>query len=769
MRRLNSDKKQNESPEAGEKDPFGSIVFETGVNASHGLDMNEATFSAPHAPSLRSSSIRRPSQYSLAAIARKSSIAAPLTSAPPVVEYSQSHPTALPNEFLSLIRTFRHTIESATGSASPAQQDELRDLQHVCSDIVRFVTSFLIQKYEEQNDYERKKLLGWSGAPPAGQNIGCEGGADPSGKSLATSEGSALPGSRKNTNAAGSTVLSPRSKSLASGPEVLGPFLLSSLYVVAESLLHLLKCDRCLIFLPDDGSKLKSVVSVGCATISAPLFYDFSNGAFGVVFSSGVAVNIADAERAPPQLFSRHTDELSKRGYHVRNLLCFPLVLPLDEPTAVGPPKIRGVIVAVNKVKNSVFPTGFTPEDEEAMHQYALLIATILRWSNSKVEFCSNTAQEESSRLQQLILHNRFVDPLATRRTTGGVNTQTRLEANMKVRRQVQVEAAKEQRDEDALIVQHPVMRMAFRASGIQRTRIYRTPTASSEDDVEAGRGSSSKPVGGTGNSSDGTPQSFILSEASQVVTLGGNVRELLLMLEQADTSWKTSRQECVALQERVAALEASLQIERKRRFEAEEMCRSCGILLPTPKADEEAIRLAAKPTDEVFDGLHDRPSETSTTGARQKEAPIGTGSPSYAGDVGSRSQPGGDSYEEVAKRIAMAQKQQYTYDKNVLAELARLEKGVGLLLDRPDFRPGCGADPSSRPATTSSRTHIAPTFSSSARTAGLQPVHSTNNQQQPAAVSAASVKALIQTLKSHSVPASPVVVANSAAKGKQR
>jgi hypothetical protein len=578
-------------------DPFGSLVF----------DPSAATF--PKAPGQRSS-IRRPSQY--ASPTRKASLAATFSGSTrqSTVEATQTHPTALPNEFLALIRTFRITVESALGTASVEQQEELRVLQQVCSQIVRFVTSFLIQKYEDQAEYERKKLLGWSGAE-------------------------------------GTPAAAPRNISLAPpNADIVGPFLLSALYVVAESLLHLLKCDRCYIFMPE-GTKLKAVVCVGASAVAAPLFYDASHGSCGVVYSSGVAVNIADAERAPPQLFSRHSDELSKRGYYVRNVLCFPLMLPQDEPTALGPPQVRGVVAAYNKVKNSIYPAGFTNEDEESMHHYALLIATILKWG-SRVEFCSNTSQEESSRLQQLILVNRFTDPLAARRTTGGTSTQTRLEANMRMRKQKDVETSKEREDEEGLIVQHPAMRMTFRASSIIRTRIYRTPAASS-------------PLSGSETKTE-APQSFILSEAAQVVATGGNMRELMLMLDQADTSWKTSRQECAALRDRISKLEASLMVERKRRFEAEQLCRTCGITLPVPSANEEAIRLA------IPEELPQEDSARSPPGGKL-QAPLDP-------------PPQRETYEEVASRIATAQQQQHTSDRKVLDELAKLERGFGLLLD---------------------------------------------------------------------------------------
>lgn len=505
----------------GAQAAFSVATFDTGIN-----ELQMGSIVRPPAGGMRSSLMRRPSQYMGTSAGPPPSAATARLS---VVEVTQSHPTALPNEFLTLVRIFRSSIDAATTNASASEQDELKNIQVSCSDIIRYVTSFLITRFEEQREYERKKLLGWSDE---------------------VSKAPTLRGREKSGE---------NKESAKSGPDVLGPFLLTSLYSVAECLLQLLKCDRIMIFVPDGAARLKSIVTVGAAVVTPPLILECSHGVCGVVHSSGVAVVIQDVDRAPPQMFSRPTDELGKRGYFVRNTICFPLMLPNDDVNAIGPCKIYGVVQAFNKVKNSIYPTGFTTEDEEALHYYSQFLASLLKWGKN-VEFSSNTSQEEGARLQQLILKNRFTS--ANIRTTGGTSTQTRLEANLSHKRQQQTEDAIEKRDESNLLVSHPVMRQAFRVSSQLRTRIYRVQQATAHKK----------------DSPPGKQMSIILTEAAEVVAAGGNVRELLLMLEQADSSWKSCREECLTLRERVSSLENELQRERRGRFELEQLCLSCGL-----------------------------------------------------------------------------------------------------------------------------------------------------------------------------------------------
>ena len=255
---------------------------------------------------------------------------------------------------------------------------------------------------------------------------------------------------------------------------------MTGLYAVLESSLAQLRCDRARIFLPD-GTVLRAVVSVGGGAVLTPAKAEVSRTLAGAVYRSGIAINVCDTAKAPAHLSTTVAEHES--GYHVRNALCFPLpkadvnpysktnpdvatvavAPPLSRPatqqssggkstrprdqmptfgTSGGPltvaamedletakannggPVCCGVIEFVNKVKSTVYPQGFTPEDESAAHQIALIVSSLLKWGES-VNLATTQHSNQARNCKRWLFRSVISSSIRTL-STGGSNTTER-------------------------------------------------------------------------------------------------------------------------------------------------------------------------------------------------------------------------------------------------------------------------------------------------------------------------------------------------------
>lgn len=462
---------------------------------------------------------------------------------------SQSNATSLPDELLELIREFRVRIERVASHVGAGDANSaVQQLHHSGNDIIRYVTNFLIQKHEEELRYEQQKMMGWAAASKVS--------VDENGKLLDTQ--------------------------MKVASDVLGPFLLSTLYGILEALLLVLRCDRARLFLPD-GATLKAVVTVGGGAIIPPEKADWNKIA-GSVFRSGVAINVGDTSKAPPHLSSSCDD--ARQGYLLRSVLCMPLVSRYPEDAqgaqleADSKPRVLGVVEFMNKSRAAAFGGVFSEEDEEAAHHYTLLMSNILFWGRN-VNFCSNTSLEEGAKLQALLLAQRHFSSQLRTLSTAGSKTVTRTEAAKLVSQQKKKDDELAKRENLHMAIDHPFILAAERQHHINTTLVYRIACRRTCDALGFLR-------------DDGDTTSHVAKEALAVIRSGGNVRELVQMLEQFDVSWKASRQKCVALERKVEHLEAQLRCEQGNTRALRQLCVSCGIT-PPPS------------TTTTFDALHSR------------------------------------------------------------------------------------------------------------------------------------------------------------------
>jgi hypothetical protein len=450
---------------------------------------------------------------------------------------TQSSPTSLPEELLELIREFRVRTERVASSFTGGDTSHIQQLHHSGNDIIRSVTNFLIQKHEEEVRYEQRKLMGWAAATKQGKHDEFVNHGIPV------------------------------------DPSIIGPFVLTTLHGILESLLHKFKCDRARIFLPD-GPHLRSAVTVGGGDIVAPVRADWERVA-GTAFRVGIGINVGDTSKAPLQYSCSADDE--RHGYHVRNILCLPLITNSDDehPTHDTEnrsiPRVWGVLELVNKCKSVVFANGFTEEDEESASHFAELIASLLSWARP-VDLCSNTALEEGAKIQGLVISQRHFGSYLRTLSTAGAHQITRTEASQLIRKQQRKESAVESMLNSKLSVDHPFLRAAERLHAKSEALIYRIACKPKQQSSE--------------------PSSYISNEAHSLIQRNGNVRELVQMLEQLDSSWKASRQQCVALESKVLSLEAALRCERGNTRALQQLCVSCGITPPlSQSAQPQSIR----------------------------------------------------------------------------------------------------------------------------------------------------------------------------------
>lgn len=461
---------------------------------------------------------------------------------------TQSSPTSLPEELLELIREFRVRTERVASSFTGGDTSQIQQLHHSGNDIIRYVTNFLIQKHEEEVRYEQRKLMGWAAATKHGK-------AD-------------------DLNAHGTPI----------NASVIGPFVLSTLYGVLESLLHKFKCDRARIFLPD-GPHLRSAVTVGGGDVIAPVRADWDRVA-GTVFRVGIGLNVGDTSKAPPQYSCSADDE--RHGYHVRNILCLPLIAHPDDDSVrdcdemgnKSGPRVLGVLELMNKSKGAAFAHGFTEDDEESASHFSELIASLLIWSRP-VDLCNNTALEAGARIQGLVISQRHYGSFLRTLSTAGAHQVTRSEAAQLMKLQLQKETNLEAKMNAQLGTNHPFLRAAERLHMKNSILLYRIAC---------------KQVNNFGMQD---APSYISSEAHALIQRNGNVRELVQMLEQLDASWKSSRQQCVALEAKVLALEASLRCERGNTRALQQLCVSCGIT-PPPAQSARPMHLRTNNSNEA-------------------------------------------------------------------------------------------------------------------------------------------------------------------------
>ncbi|CUG86346.1 Hypothetical protein, putative, partial [Bodo saltans] len=342
---------------------------------------------------------------------------------------------------------------------------------------------------------------------------------------------------------------------------------------ILESLLHKFKCDRARIFLPD-GPHLRSAVTVGGGDVVAPVRADWERVA-GTSFRVGIGINVGDTSKAPLQYSCSADDE--RHGYHVRNILCLPLIANVDDDHSAhdadskSTPRVLGVLELVNKCKSVVFANGFTEEDEEAASHFAELIASLLTWARP-VDLCSNTALEEGAKIQGLVISQRHFGSYLRTLSTAGAHQITRTEASQLIRKQQRKEGAVETILNSRLGINHPFLRAAERLHAKSEVLLYRIACQPKQHSSES--------------------MSYISREAHSLIQRNGNVRELVQMLEQLDSSWKASRQQCVTLESKVLALEAALRCERGNTRALQQLCVSCGITPPlSQSAQPQSLR----------------------------------------------------------------------------------------------------------------------------------------------------------------------------------
>ncbi|CUG86800.1 Hypothetical protein, putative, partial [Bodo saltans] len=352
---------------------------------------------------------------------------------------TQSSPTSLPEELLELIREFRVRTERVASSFTGGDTSHIQQLHHSGNDIIRYVTNFLIQKHEEEVRYEQRKLMGWAAATKQGKQEDFANHGIPVDASI------------------------------------IGPFVLTTLHGILESLLHKFKCDRARIFLPD-GPHLRSAVTVGGGDVVAPVRADWERVA-GTSFRVGIGINVGDTSKAPLQYSCSADDE--RHGYHVRNILCLPLIANVDDEhpahdaDSKSTHRVLGVLELVNKCKSVVFANGFTEEDEEAASHFAELIASLLTWARP-VDLCSNTALEEGAKIQGLVISQRHFGSYLRTLSTAGAHQITRTEASQLIRKQQRKEDAVETILNSRLGINHPFLRAAERLHAKSEVLLYR-------------------------------------------------------------------------------------------------------------------------------------------------------------------------------------------------------------------------------------------------------------------------------------------------------
>ena len=382
---------------------------------------------APHSARRRLSTLIRPATFSTArgsnAGLGSSDNLDSATEAPSAVSgavpATQEHPTSLPVELLSIVRAFRATVEHVASNPSlPVEVS--RDLQRGCSDLLRYVSSFLVAKQTEAVAAEERCSMGW-GAAAISAPVG------------------------------------------AVSPELIGPFILSTMYCILDCMIGIVHCDRASVFMLDSRRRqLVSVVVAGNAAPMAPIRIPYNHGIAGAVFASGIAVSMANSERVPASVFSRDTD--NKTGFYTRSLLAFPLFARRPQPlvhtpdAACEPPtparavdapeerQVVGVVELLNRMHRG--NDGFTEQDETALHHCAELLSSICDWG-SIADLTSPAGLEESMKLQQLVIGQRLARRVALRTNSNAGSKQlTITEARSKHAKQRDVEERVEKQAE---------------------------------------------------------------------------------------------------------------------------------------------------------------------------------------------------------------------------------------------------------------------------------------------------------------------------------
>lgn len=520
---------------------------------------------------------------------------------------SQSSPTALPNELLDLIREFRIRVEKASSQIRGDDAAVVQNLHHSANDIIRYVTNFLILKHEEEVRYEQRKLMGWAAASHVR--------LDDKGRLV-----DIVP-SRVDTN-------------------VLGPFLLTTLYGVMEALLLKLRCDRARIFLPD-GNHLRAVVSVGGGAVVAPEKAELNHTVAGAVFRSGVALNIGDTSKAPPHLANSADDE--RHGYHVRSVLCLPLVDFFDEDkdgrsrvdkkksnatpaTAKKAPKhdwktpsprshTRAGHAAVSFSPNAKEEHFFSDSDTESggndsaeggddeSPSNILGAVEFLNKSKSSAYSSGFTEEDEeaahqfASLIANLLCWGSNMDlcnntaleegaklqalVLAQRHFAASLRTRT-IAGSKPVTRTEAKKIVQKQKEREAILQSREDERIAVEHPfTMKAAKLHHQRHTLICRIAHISQENTTSSVIEDGEGVKPAEASHIAAEAFALIGRGANMRELIKMLEQFDASWKLSRHQSVVLQEKVVELEAALRREQGNVRSLRQMCISCGIMPP--------------------------------------------------------------------------------------------------------------------------------------------------------------------------------------------
>jgi len=245
------------------------------------------------------------------------------------ITITQEAPTSLPQEFIALVKSFRHVADAiSTNPAVPLE--ESKHLSIEMNKLIRYLSSFLLQKYTEELQLEARKALGWA--------KGLSGTSSPQRSSKQGSPTGSL------TSPAGAEAQ-------------LGPAALQMMHNILQMHLSVVRCDRASIFVPDARTgELISIVMVGSSATVKSIRVPQSQGVAGAVFQTGIGMNVINTGKVSENIFTRNVD--NRTGYFSHSILCLPL-------RKKNSSQLFGVVMSLNKFPphETAHPTPPTTHD----------------------------------------------------------------------------------------------------------------------------------------------------------------------------------------------------------------------------------------------------------------------------------------------------------------------------------------------------------------------------------------------------------------------